>query len=127
MAAPTELEIRAAIAEGFDSADPFTFYEAGVVYEAVDHIVLNSCHARGGGRWSDGSPAPDWDPGSLWANMPPDQAAELRNLVESTIDYVAMLTQRKLMVALASALTNFAEKYPDLERGTWKPRELVPA
>jgi hypothetical protein len=72
--------------------------------------------------WSKDFFPPDDHPGTFWADLRESEAGDLAKLVGEAVERVeqaavAMLIDEFTRVALA-----FAERYPDVPRGHWRPR-----
>ena len=128
MTAPTEGEIRATVREGFDRIsleDQLDFSEGGI-FDALAPF-MDSQYALPDGTWAHMSSPKEPHVGTLWANMPPIQADELTEGVEAILKEVERAAAAMLEQRLVEFAVGFAAKYPDLDRGTYRPRVAVPA
>jgi hypothetical protein len=121
MTAPTEAEIRASIEERVR-------YAVGNVWQMLEHAldpISDSDHALTHRGWADGFYPQDNHPGTLWADMTADEAEALNVAISAAIDFDRIADT--ITESVVAAVTAFAEKYPDIPRGTYGHREPVPA
>jgi hypothetical protein len=124
MTAPTEAEIREAMAEGlWRIGGKLTIDDAGV-WDALA-VFMDSDEARTDGAWSRGFSPPVDHPGTLWANMRPSETVELKDPLEEIVGRVEDAASEMLTQLVIEHVIAFAAKYPDIPRGAW--RQAVPA
>jgi hypothetical protein len=116
MAAPTEAEIREAIAEGFDSLvvdHPDGIWDALAPINDSDQALVRA-------GWVEGFYPPEDHPGTLWADL---RASESEELHAATGEVLAAALRDYLEAAREGAIAaavRFAEAHPDIPRGAWR-------
>ncbi len=125
MTAPTEAEIREAIlAElGDKTINPDDF--AGLI--DAFRPIMDSDLALVRAGWVEDFYGTEGHPGTLWADLTPDEGRELHRAMEAVCKRVLVDATRLLVEGCVAAAVAFAEAHPDIPRGTWSAREAVPA
>jgi hypothetical protein len=116
----TEDEIRQAIAES-----------VGGGYVDVDNttvmlkVVTDSDMARVRVLWSDDFTPQDTHPGTLWADMRPEEFEELSDTMYDIQHAVEREATQMLIERATAAAVAFAAKHPDVPRGHWPLRKAA--
>jgi hypothetical protein len=111
---PTEAEIRQALTESIDNGY-VDMDDAGLMLR----VVLDSDAARVRMPWNPDFQPDDDHPGTLWADLRPEEYKELSEAMYAVLHQVereatAMLIERAIGAAVA-----FAAAHPDIPRGHW--------
>lgn len=127
MIAPTEAEIRAAIADGI-TRRPREVDEITDVAFRVSGTIRHSPYALTRRRWAEDFYPDEVDEltGTLWADLTEAETAAIEELVDNAARRFQERAAAILLEELVLAGVAFAEAHPDVPRGTWQ-REAVPA
>jgi hypothetical protein len=125
MTAPTEQEIRDAIAERIRRAVE-TFPEAIRDSNAFDPIDDSDMALTRRG-WAEGFYPSDDHPGTFWADLTAGEIAELHGATQAALYGVLDGLADRITDAVVAATVAFAEAHPDIPRGTYGKPQLIPA
>lgn len=121
MTAPTEAEIRAAIAETLPA--DHTIDDIGLWVAVIGDSDL----ARTRGKWDKDVNMDDDHPGTLWADMTGEEGEELQRLIYDAMHRAQRAFIAELIENVTAATLAFAAAHPDIPRGTFRAAQPVPA
>jgi hypothetical protein len=125
MTAPTEQEIRDAIAERIRRAVE-TFPEAIRDANALDPIDDSDMALTRRG-WVEGFYPSEDHPGTFWADLTTEEIEELHCATEGAMYGVLDGLADRITDAVVAATVAYAKAHPDIPRGTYGKPQLIPA
>ena len=121
MTAPTEAEIRAAIATTLPA--DHTIDDIGLWVAVIGDSDL----ARTRGQWDKDAYMDDDHPGTVWADMTAEEGEELHRLIYDAMHKAERAFIAELIENVTAASLAFANAHPDIPRGAFRAPEPIPA